>query len=56
LAEELEGGSKHRRALLHHVTSRQHYTKVDVSPFFRVNGYPPSSPEYQRLADQGFVE
>jgi DMSO/TMAO reductase YedYZ molybdopterin-dependent catalytic subunit len=38
------------------VTSRQHYTKDDLSPFFRVNGYPPSSPEYQRLADRGFVE
>jgi len=45
-----------RRALLHHVTSYQRYGKGDLSPFFRVNGYPPESPEYRRLADGGFVE
>jgi DMSO/TMAO reductase YedYZ molybdopterin-dependent catalytic subunit len=45
-----------RRALLHHLTSRQRYTKADVSPFFRVNGYPPASPEYQRLAAHGFAD
>jgi DMSO/TMAO reductase YedYZ molybdopterin-dependent catalytic subunit len=45
-----------RRALLHHLTSRQRYTKDDLSPFFRVNGYPPASPEYQRLADHAFVD
>jgi methionine sulfoxide reductase catalytic subunit len=44
-----------RRGLLHPVTSRQHYTQADLSPFFRVNGYPPVSPEYQRLADGGFA-
>jgi len=45
-----------RRILLHHVTSRQHYPKDQVSPFFRVNGYPPTSPAYQRLADGGFTQ
>ncbi|RKH48862.1 oxidoreductase [Corallococcus interemptor] len=45
-----------RRALLHHVTSRQRYTEDDISPFFRVNGYPPASAEYQRLAERGFIE
>jgi DMSO/TMAO reductase YedYZ molybdopterin-dependent catalytic subunit len=45
-----------RRVLLHHVTSRQQYAKDEVSPFFRVNGYPPTSLEYQRLADGGFAE
>lgn len=45
-----------RRVLLHHVTSRQQYAKDDVSPFFRVNGYPPTSLEYQRLAAGGFAE
>jgi DMSO/TMAO reductase YedYZ molybdopterin-dependent catalytic subunit len=45
-----------RRVLLHHVTSRQRYPKEAVSPFFRVNGYPPTSPEYQRLADGAFAE
>jgi DMSO/TMAO reductase YedYZ molybdopterin-dependent catalytic subunit len=45
-----------RRVLLHPVTSRQHYSKDDVSPFFRVNGYPPTSAEYERLADGGFTQ
>ncbi len=45
-----------RRLLLHHLVSHQRYGKNDVSPFFRVNGYPPVSPEYQRLAARGFVE
>lgn len=45
-----------RRALLHHVSSHQRYTKDDVSVFFRVNGYPPTSPEYQRLAAGRFAE
>lgn len=45
-----------RHALLHHLTSRQRYTKADVSSFFRINGPPPASPEYQRLADHGFVD
>jgi sulfoxide reductase catalytic subunit YedY len=45
-----------RRVLLHHVTSRQRYPKEAVSPFFRVNGPPPTSPEYQRLADGAFAE
>ena len=43
-----------RRALLHHVVSRQAYTKSDVSPFFRVNGYPPTSREYQELSSSRF--
>jgi DMSO/TMAO reductase YedYZ molybdopterin-dependent catalytic subunit len=29
--------------------SRQRYTKKDISPFFRVNGYPPETEEYHRL-------
>lgn len=29
--------------------SRQKYTKKDISPFFRVNGYPPKTPEYEEL-------
>jgi DMSO/TMAO reductase YedYZ molybdopterin-dependent catalytic subunit len=45
-----------RRVLLHHLASHQRYAKDDVSPFFRVNGYPPVSPEYRRLADGEFVE
>ncbi len=45
-----------RRVLLHHATSRQHYPKDEVSGFFRVNGYPPTSPAYQRLAEGAFSQ
>lgn len=45
-----------RRVLLHRLVSRQHYAKNEISPFFRVNGYPPTSAEYQRLAESGFAE
>jgi DMSO/TMAO reductase YedYZ molybdopterin-dependent catalytic subunit/thiosulfate reductase cytochrome b subunit len=42
------------KALLGHLRSRQGYLKTDISPAHRVNGYPPVSPEYKALADQGF--
>lgn len=29
--------------------SKQHYKKSDISPFFRANGYPPKTEEYERL-------
>jgi len=45
-----------RRVLLHHVISRQCYSRDDLSAFFWVNGYPPESPEYRRLAEGGFVD
>ena len=34
--------------------SNQRYSRDDVSPFFRVNGYPPPSAEYEALAVDGF--
>jgi sulfoxide reductase catalytic subunit YedY len=34
--------------------SEQKYTKKDISPFFRVNGYPPTSDEYNQLKKHGF--
>lgn len=34
--------------------SRQNYTRADISPFFRINGYPPKTDEYARLRDAGF--
>ena len=36
-------------------TSRQHYSKRDISPYFRVNGYPPPDAEYEELAAGAFV-
>lgn len=34
---------------------RQHYTKEEISPYFRVNGYPPESETYTKQADAQFV-
>jgi len=42
------------RTLFGHLRSRQQYTKADISPAHRVNGYPPVSSEYLRLADDRF--
>lgn len=36
--------------------SRQHYKKSDISPFFRVNGYPPKTPEYEKLKENNFAD
>ena len=35
-------------------TSRQHYSRRDVSPYHRVNGRPPVGEDYQRLTADGF--
>jgi DMSO/TMAO reductase YedYZ molybdopterin-dependent catalytic subunit len=34
--------------------SRQEYSRRDISPLFRVNGYPPDTDEYSALAAEGF--
>jgi methionine sulfoxide reductase catalytic subunit len=44
------------RGIFGRLRSRQHYAVSDISPEHRVNGYPPVSPEYRRLADEGFHE
>jgi DMSO/TMAO reductase YedYZ molybdopterin-dependent catalytic subunit len=36
--------------------SRQHYTKADISPYHRVNGFPPESDLYKTLAKGQFAE
>ena len=44
--------------VIHDVLGRlvphRQYTKADISPFFRVNGYPPETEEFKRLAANGF--
>lgn len=35
--------------------SRQQYTTADISPYFRVNGYPPKSETYSTLAEAQFI-
>lgn len=44
------------RLLFGWMGSRQHYKKSDISPFFRVNGYPPTSEEYSQLKKNNFKD
>lgn len=43
------------RFLFGRLRSRQHYTKADISPYHRVNGYPPESAAYQSLREGQFA-
>lgn len=42
------------RFLFGRLRSRQDYHVSEITPRHRVNGYPPTSDEYKRLADDGF--
>lgn len=44
------------RFLFGSLKSRQKYSKKDISPFFRVNGYPPKTEEYQALRKNDFKD
>jgi sulfoxide reductase catalytic subunit YedY len=44
-----------RKLLLHPLTSRQDYSKVELSPEHRVNGKPPTSDEYKIMAVHNFA-
>ena len=44
-----------RHALFSRVISRQQFSKSDVTPFFRANGYPPDTKEYNDLLKNKFV-
>ena len=44
-----------RHSLFSRVISRQQYSKSDVTPFFRANGYPPDTKEYNDLLENNFV-
>jgi DMSO/TMAO reductase YedYZ molybdopterin-dependent catalytic subunit/thiosulfate reductase cytochrome b subunit len=44
-----------QRLLSRFLVSRQGHGRVKVSPFLRVNGYPPTDPEYQALVQGGFA-
>ena len=44
------------RFLFGSLRSRQQYAKADISPYFRVNGYPPEHESYQRLATENFAD
>ena len=36
------------------LTSRQHFTRADISPYHRINGYPPTDAQYEQMAIDGF--
>ena len=44
------------RLLFGWMGSRQYYTKKDISSFFRVNGYPPKTSEYEELTENNFKD
>jgi DMSO/TMAO reductase YedYZ molybdopterin-dependent catalytic subunit len=43
------------RLLSRLLISRQRYGTREVAPFLRVNGYPPTDPEYRALTEEGFA-
>lgn len=44
------------RLLFGWMKSKQHYKKKDISPFFRVNGYPPTTEVYEKLKANHFKD
>lgn len=44
------------RAISKTFRSRQRFHSKDISPYFRVNGYPPTSAEYDQMAEKRFFE
>jgi methionine sulfoxide reductase catalytic subunit len=44
-----------KQTLFEKAKSKQQFYKSEVSPFFRVNGYPPETKEYEDLAKNNFV-
>ncbi len=42
------------KVISHSLTSREHLTASDISPYHRVNGYPPVGDDYDRMVATGF--
>lgn len=42
------------RVISRNATSRQRFTARDISPYHRVNGYPPTSDDYEQMAANDF--
>jgi len=45
-----------RHALFGRIVPRPFYSKADVTPFFRANGYPPDTKEYKDLLERNFID
>jgi methionine sulfoxide reductase catalytic subunit len=41
--------------LFRRIVPSPYYSKSDITPFFRVNGYPPDTQEYKQLLDNNFA-
>lgn len=44
------------RAISRSFSSRQNFRRTDISPYHRINGYPPTSAEYEQLAANDFTD
>ncbi|MGH3603677.1 MAG: molybdopterin-dependent oxidoreductase [Pseudonocardiaceae bacterium] len=44
------------RAISRVFRSRQHFARSDISPYHRVNGFPPTGQDYEQLAASGFAD
>ncbi|GAA3223744.1 hypothetical protein GCM10017691_11050 [Pseudonocardia petroleophila] len=44
------------RAVSRSFRSRQRFRRRDISAYHRINGYPPTGPEYERAAADGFAD
>lgn len=42
--------------LFRNAISKQQFKEKEISPFFRVNGYPPETKEYERLKENNFAD
>jgi sulfoxide reductase catalytic subunit YedY len=45
-----------KRILFRKAVSKQHLTRSKISPFFRVNGYPPETKEFKDLLKNSFID
>jgi methionine sulfoxide reductase catalytic subunit len=45
-----------KRALFGRIVPRPYFSKSDITPFFRTNGYPPDTKEYKDLLDRNFID
>lgn len=45
-----------KRSLFGKVVSRQQHSKSEITPFFRINGYPPDTIEYKELYENSFAD
>ncbi len=44
-----------RHAIFREAPSKQNFSREDITPYFRVNGRPPPTPEFQSLQKEGFA-